>query len=193
MPSKKDKTPIEPDRVYHIYNRGIDRTKIFYNHNDYMFFICKYQQYVSPHVNTYAFCLIPNHFHILFRTKPGSHLNKIVSEQLRRFFIVHAQRINILNNRDGNLFCKNFKRILVDKEDYFKRLVFYIHHNPVKHKVTESYKEYPYSSYDFYSKGNNNFIDFNGTLSIFGSIQDFKDYHNYLHEEIYIQKLILED
>ncbi len=193
MPSKKDKTPIEPDKIYHIYNRGIDRTNIFYNAYDYKFFLRKYIQYVSPHVKTFAFCLIPNHFHFLLKTNPESSYDKIVSEQLRRFFIVHSQRINSHNNRDGNLFCKSFKRIQVNNEDYWKRLVFYIHYNPVKHKLTENYKEYPYSSYNYYSRGDNTLIDLNWALSIFGSFNDFSDYHKHLHDEIYIEKIMLEE
>jgi len=52
---------------YHIYNRGAGRNKLFFSEDDYRFFITKYEYYLSPALQTFAWCLIKNHFHFLVR------------------------------------------------------------------------------------------------------------------------------
>lgn len=54
---------------YHVYNRGNAGTNLFYNKGNYEFFLHRYNEYLSPHVDTFAFCLLPNHFHLLVRVK----------------------------------------------------------------------------------------------------------------------------
>ena len=61
--------PLEPGCFYHVYNRGNNGDNLFYNQENYKFFLRKYDEYLSPLVETYAFCLLPNHFHLLIRVK----------------------------------------------------------------------------------------------------------------------------
>jgi REP element-mobilizing transposase RayT len=61
--------PLKPDTVYHIYNRGNNREDLFKEERNYPYFLDKYFQYVSPLADTYAYCLMKNHFHILLRIK----------------------------------------------------------------------------------------------------------------------------
>ena len=51
--------------LYHIYNRGNNRDKIFYSHRNYVFFLEKVNTYVSPYADILAWCLMPNHFHLM--------------------------------------------------------------------------------------------------------------------------------
>ena len=53
---------------YHIWNRGVDRCDIFRVPDNFRYFLSKYGQYVNPVAETYAYCLLPNHFHFLIRT-----------------------------------------------------------------------------------------------------------------------------
>jgi len=61
--------PLLPNNFYHIYNCGINGTNLFNKSEDYEFFLKKYAKYISPVADTYAWCLMPNHFHVLIRIK----------------------------------------------------------------------------------------------------------------------------
>lgn len=58
-----------PDTFYHIYNRGNNKEKIFYKDSNYIFFLQKFDSYLSPYLDLYSYCLLPNHFHLLIKTK----------------------------------------------------------------------------------------------------------------------------
>jgi len=152
MPDKKSILPLESDRFYHIFNRGNNFENIFYKPKNYLYFLQKYDLYLSDYIDTYAYCLLPNHFHLLVKTKDSiflkdrilnnsEEIGKAVSEQFRYFFISYAMSINIQEGRNGSLFLKNFKRILVDNEQYLKQMIYYIHYNPLKHNITDDYSK----------------------------------------------------
>ncbi len=66
---KKNVELLEPDRIYHIYNRGINGENIFKEERNYRYFLEKYAQYIEPIADTFAYCLLKNHFHIAIRTR----------------------------------------------------------------------------------------------------------------------------
>ena len=65
--------PLLENIFYHIYNRGNNGDDVFYEARNYKYFLEKYDLYLSDFVETYAYCLLPNHFHILIRVKPYDH------------------------------------------------------------------------------------------------------------------------
>jgi len=54
---------IEKDHIYHIYNQGNNRQKIFFRRENYLFFLGKMKEYILPYGDIMAWCLMPNHFH----------------------------------------------------------------------------------------------------------------------------------
>lgn len=54
---------IDSGYFYHIYNRGNNSQKIFYERENYLFFLRKMKEHISPYVSIIAWCLMPNHFH----------------------------------------------------------------------------------------------------------------------------------
>jgi putative transposase len=66
---KKNVELLEPDHIYHIYNRGINGENIFKEERNYRYFLEKYAKYIEPIADTFAYCLLKNHFHIAIRTK----------------------------------------------------------------------------------------------------------------------------
>lgn len=154
------KTPLESDRFYHIYNRGVNGQNVFFEERNYPYFLEKYTKYVHPMVNTFAYCLLRNHFHLLIRTKSepeirtyldGKKEEKSVSWHLSNgfasWFQSYAQAINKEYGRTGGLFEEPFHRIEVSNDAYFSWLVWYIHHNPQKHGFVSDFRDYPHSSY----------------------------------------------
>ncbi|TXD93407.1 hypothetical protein [Gillisia hiemivivida] len=74
---------------------------------------------------------------------------KIVSapHQFSHFLNAYAQSINKRYSHSGSLFEKNLKRKKIESEEYFRKLIFYIHNNLAHHKVQEDFRDYPWSSY----------------------------------------------
>jgi len=169
--------PLIPDNFYHILNRGNNRIKIFYTKNNYDYFLKRYDAYLSDYLTTYAYCLLGNHFHLLVKLNTTkqilikakklkdipNHLSEflqlgksdnseiaglIISNQFRKFFMSYAKAINKQEKRTGSLFQKNFERLKISNIKYLNNVIQYIHLNPVHHKFTDDYKDYPWSSYD---------------------------------------------
>ncbi|WP_052345529.1 transposase [Alkaliflexus imshenetskii] len=57
----------EANHCYHIYNQGNNRQKIFFNRENYLYFLTKIRQHILPYANVLAWCLMPNHFHLMVR------------------------------------------------------------------------------------------------------------------------------
>jgi REP element-mobilizing transposase RayT len=178
MTSKRFKAPLCSDKFYHIYNRGNNKERLFYSSSDYFFFMAKYKKYISPFAETYAFCLLPNHFHFLIKTGYENGVQKsVVPNQLRKLFICYTFRINYFQRRTGGLFTKNYQRIKVDNDNYLTQVVRYIHKNPCKHKIQKDFENYSYSSYKIIIKESPTLLNRDEVLNWFGSKDEFIRYH----------------
>ena len=60
---------MEESAYYHIYNRGNNKENIFTEEDNYIYFLSKYDKYLGNLVDTYSYCLMPNHFHLLIKVK----------------------------------------------------------------------------------------------------------------------------
>jgi len=69
-------SPLDPDVFYHIYNRGNNRENIFMEERNYTYFLRLYAKHVAPVADTYAYCLLRNHFHVLVRIKPAEEMQE---------------------------------------------------------------------------------------------------------------------
>ena len=61
--------PLLPDYFYHIYNHANGDDNLFREQENYRFFLQQYAKYINPIADTYAYCLMPNHFHLLVKIK----------------------------------------------------------------------------------------------------------------------------
>jgi len=151
--------PIEYGYYYHIFNKGINGSNIFYNDDNYLHFIRLYEKHIEPISETYAWVLLKNHFHLLIRIKEQNEImdkypnnsysnNKMLYSYFSDFFNAYTQAINKSIGRTGSLFQHPFKRKLIKSESYFRNLVIYIHQNPQRHKFTDNFRNYKWSSYN---------------------------------------------
>lgn len=147
---------LEPGKLYHIYNRGINREDIFREERNYQFFLEKWIEYASLVIDTFAYSLLKNHFHFLIRLKEeivtiksrsGVEYIADPSQQLSHFFNSYAQSFNKVYKRTGGLFENPFKRIVIDYEFYLRQLVAYIHFNSQRHGFIDDFRLYRHSSY----------------------------------------------
>ena len=168
-------TQFEAECFYHVYNRTIDQGKLFANYGNYVFFLKKFDEYLSGFVNTYAYCLLGNHFHLLIEILPEKEImenlelfkqsdkgktivnrdslsfnksvHEIVSHQFKKFFQSYSMSFNKQQGRIGTLFQTPFKRVKIDDDQYFTNIVYYIHSNPQKHGLLSDFRNYEWSSY----------------------------------------------
>ncbi len=200
---KKHTEPMTCDTFYHIYNRGINGENLFREERNYGYFLSKYAEYVQPIAETYAYCLLRNHFHILIRIRKSEDIiqnlgknldiyatpievadeaSKLVSKQFSKLFNSYAQAINKAQTRTGGLFEEPFRRIPIKNERYIKELVYYIHTNPQKHGFVESFTEYPHSSYHSHILTAKTRLNRDDLIGRFGTKDEYQKYH--LSEQI---------
>jgi REP element-mobilizing transposase RayT len=139
-----------PDAWYHIMNRGRRSEVIFSGEKDYELFIELLRESSEKwNVKIAAYCLMPNHYHLLLQTPHGN-----ISRSMRHIDGVYTQRYNRLYGCDGQLFRGRYKSIVVDADEYLLQLVRYIHGNPVRAGLAKTADGYPWSSHSGYlSKG----------------------------------------
>ena len=167
-------TPFYTNQFYHIYNRGNNGEEIFHSTRNYYHFLNLYNKYLPKFVDTYAYCLIPNHFHFLIKVSDTT----IISEQFRLFFLSYSKAINKQESRTGSLFQKRFKRTLIEDKDSLQKVVLYIHSNPVRHKMRKSFTNYQYSSYQSLISDKPTKLNRNDLLKWFNGIDNFISFHN---------------
>ncbi len=157
---------LQPDTYYHIYNRANGNENLFRNDENYHYFLKQWAKYTAPFFDTYAYCLMPNHFHFLIRVKNEEELidffmqNKkiveptgfqnlsgLLSKQLSNLFNAYAKAYNKMYDRNGSLFSRPFKTKEITSDTYLTNVIYYIHHNPVHHKFTNDIKDWKHSSY----------------------------------------------
>jgi REP element-mobilizing transposase RayT len=138
-------TLLKNNKFYHIYNKGRKGENIFIENDNYEHFLHLYEKYIEPIANTYAWVLLPNHFHFLIKLNDKT--EKPPHQYFSNLFNAYTKSFNKRYNRYGPLFVSPFKRIEINNSKYFKNLIYYIHNNPVKHGFVEKMFDYPWSSY----------------------------------------------
>jgi len=173
MPHKHTVKTFIEDGIYHVYNRGVEKRKIFLDDQDYRVFLHLLKYYLSPidpkadhpivttgnlqlfrprplknlgnEVSLIAYCLMPNHFHLLLKQKPADGMTKL----LRRLATTYSMYFNRRYKRVGYLFQGNNKAVLIDNEHAFIHISRYIHLNP-QELTRMDLVSYPYSSYQYF-------------------------------------------
>lgn len=127
---KKNTDLLQPECFYHIYNRGINGESLFKEARNYPYFLQQYVKHIEPIADTYAYCLLNNHFHLLIRTRSEDEVLSLfknkqrpasfyLGNQFAKLFNGYCQAINAAYDRTGGLFEHPFRRIEVKTEAYF--------------------------------------------------------------------------
>lgn len=174
------KQAFAPGEYYHLYNRGTEKRLIFIDERDYDYFlflmyICNTIKSIKLRdvsqnfdreetiVDIGAYCLMPNHFHILVREKNEGGISKYMLKLMTGY----SMYFNKKYKRTGKLYEGVFKSIHANKDTYLKYIYSYIHLNPAK-LIDKNWKEnknrntddllryvfsYPHSSLQEYQTG----------------------------------------
>ena len=196
--------PLLPESHFHIYNHTIGNELMFREDKNYNFFLEKYMEHIVAVADTMVYCLMPNHFHLLVRIKSFEVLEAIVlgsvkgkkdysglnmledketyiahfvSKRFSNLFSSYTQAYNLIYNRRGSLFLKNFKRKPILDDAYLLRLVNYIHRNPVNHGFVCKPQEWKYSSYNTIVSDKPTLVKREEVLECFGGLANFMYNH----------------
>lgn len=198
--------PIVHGNYYHIYNRGNNGNDVFFENENYNYFLRLYAKYIEPIAETYAWCLLKNHFHLLVRIKELSEIKveeltysatekpKVIdpSRQFSHLFNAYTQALNKRYNRTGSIFERTFERKIVTSEHYFQQLIFYIHNNPVHHGFVEHINLYPWSSYETILTEKKTKLKRKEVIAMYGDLENFIYFHNQKQDSNEIDDLLIE-
>ncbi len=170
-------TKLCPGVFYHIYNRGNNGENIFREGRNYPYFLQLYARHVSQVVETYAYCLLKNHFHLMIRVADSPD-GESASQKFSNFFNAYSKAFNLSYQRTGALFQRPFQRIPVEKDSYYLALIAYIHFNSQKHGFVDNFRNWPYSSYPPLLTTQSTRLAREQVLGFFGGRDRFLEYHS---------------
>ena len=150
--------PFCVNEYYHLYNRSNNRAEIFYERENYLFFLGRLRKFVIPTVEIVAYCLMPNHYHLLMQVSDTetsevletSEVSKKVSKAMKLFSISYTKAMNNRYDRVGSLFQGAFQAKHVGTDRYLIHLSRYIHINPVPANLVKRPEDWEFSSYREY-------------------------------------------
>ncbi len=166
---------------YHVFNRGINKQPIFLSETDYYFFLDKLNRLKKQYDHSiYAFCLMPNHFHISIQTRKTP-----ISRIMASLTTSYAMYFNRIYNHFGPVFQNRFKSILIESNPYFIHLSQYIYLNPVKARLVKDPILYPFSSIkEALGKEPLHYLDEDIVRVIGESQESQKEYEKFIYDGI---------
>ncbi|MBV6477327.1 MAG: hypothetical protein HGGPFJEG_00065 [Ignavibacteria bacterium] len=192
---------------FHIYNRGNNHEKIFIEEKNYIYFINKFAKYLHDFIDIYCYSLLPRHFHFVVKIKdietnfyeffdiPTDSCKQLspIEKAFRDFFISYSKSINKIYGRNGSLFQSKYKRNLIETEAELKRLIAYIHTNPVRIGLCNKIEDWNYSSYNSILQYKNVSDLSKEIIKLFGDEDSFVKFHENYSEPWQETELLFRD
>lgn len=222
MPAKNVLKSYVEEGFYHLYNRGVEKRKIFLDEQDYKVFLKCLKLYLDPfqelpprkvtigdysfqapakplknyhgQIELLSYCLMPNHFHLLIKQKAKNSMELF----MRSLATKYSTYFNKRYDRVGSLFQGPYKAVLVENDNYLLHLSRYIHLNPVK-PVKDSPLHMSYSSYaDYLQKRKTSWVNTKILLSYFKTAQkitlkDMLSYQSFVEDYLQDPKETVEE
>ncbi|MEK7634980.1 MAG: transposase [Patescibacteria group bacterium] len=207
MGRNRDYKNFTKDSIHHIYNRGDNKEIIFRDEQDYRTFLfrlglglgfdikdlneCEITKSPKSRIRItslkpenfklHAFCLMPNHIHLLIEQCGDESISKLMS----RVFTSFAKYINLKYKRVGHVFQDQFKSVQIETNPQLMLISSYIHMNPIKDGFIDKPEKYKWSSYvDFISNRKNKIIHKQFLTEIFGNTKNFINENTKLYKRI---------
>ena len=141
------------EQLFHIYNRGNNQQTIFFERENYVYFLEKVRDYLKPHSEIISWCLMPNHFHLMVYISSENTI-KEVSKAIQVILRSYTRDINKQRDRTGSLFAQNTcSKALsekTNKADYPTTCFHYIHQNPMNAGLVIRMEDWEFSSFRDY-------------------------------------------
>ena len=210
------KTIFANDECYHIYNRGVDKRKIFLTPNNYRRFLLGIDEFndenltvslrdkqnansrshasgKDPLVEVIAYCLNSNHYHFILKQLKERGIERF----MHRLGTSYSKYFNIKNERSGTLFQGPFKAIHIDSNEYLLYLSVYVNANNFIHGYSKD-KGWKFSSLlDYIGERDERICKKEFVLSQFRNVKEYEEFldKNALHlkEKKELEKYLLEE
>ncbi len=218
MPSRNVIRSFAEDSYYHVYNRGVEKRKIFLDDQDYNMFLYYLSIYLLPleqllelypkfplrlypknlhgEVELLSYALMPNHFHLLLKQRRIDGVSKLLKQVTNGYTLYFNNKYE----RVGGLVQGRFKAVGIESDELLLHVFRYIHLNPVIARLVENPGHYKWSSHKEYlekGKHSRSFINKELILSHFISVDKLEefilDHIGYARELDKIKDLALEE
>lgn len=192
------------NEYYHIFNRGVDKRKIFLRNGHYARFLQAAKQLIisgtarselttrqkfafNKRLDIVCYCLMPNHYHFLIKQKQDN----AISAFMHGLNTSYTKYFNLNSDRTGRLFEYTFKAVHVETEEQLLHLSRYIHLNPLLANLITDLRYYSWSSYpEFVGLRLPIFCKIDQVLGLFSKENVHKDYADFVRDQIgYVQEL----
>lgn len=151
----------EDGQIYHVFNRGNNSQTIFFCNENYWNFMEKMEEYIKPFASILAWCLMPNHFHILLKvekaelgwgpdklaqnkwpgTAIGTKANRTLNKSIAILLRLYTRSVNSEDQKQGPLFHQRTKAICLSKPEFAP--VYFQNHFGLIGKSPPKEKDYP--------------------------------------------------
>ncbi len=195
--NNRDYKKFTTGKIFHVYNRGNNKEKVFLDEQDYKAFLFRLGLclgFIEQELNQekllslpysririmetkknsfklHSFCLMSNHFHFLIEQETDLPISRLISKLCTSY----AKYFNKKYKRVGHVFQDQFKAVLIESNPQLMWVSAYIHMNPVKDNIVKEPENYAWSSYkDFIENRNLPIITKNLLIETFGDLEKFK-------------------
>ena len=201
--------PFHPGEIYHVFNHANGFEDMFKNEDNFHYFLRKYGERLHGVVKTLAYCLLPNHFHLLVQVRSpmelaGFYMQKkglaprqfdrsggiekidthlLVRQQFTNFLDGYSKAFNKYHGRSGSLIRQNTRRKLVGTQEYFKNVIHYLNWNAVHHKLVSTPDQWDFSSYHTFLSQRPTKLAREEILQWFGGRDTFLRFHQNRYDE----------
>ena len=163
----------------------------------------RFDKYISPVAEVFAYALLPNHFHFLIHVKSYDELHELyklkrknvktpeatskekdswqpefVMQHFSNLLNSYTKSFNIRNSRKGALFMDYLRRVQIKTDEQFFATLFYIHKNPVHHGLCKKMEDWKWSSYNSILSNSHTKIERQKIIKEFGTIEEFISFHD---------------
>jgi putative transposase len=160
---------IAPGHPHHVTQRGLKKAQVFFSDEDYREYLSILREETRRNgVSVWAYCLMPNHVHLVLTPSTDAGLGRAVGETARRY----ARASNGRRDHDGHVWHTRYYSVTMD-EPHLVEAVRYVLLNPVRANLRKSAELWPWSSYAAHAAGTGDVIDAAPIASRIGSVEDF--------------------
>ena len=212
MPHKHTVKVYIKNGYYHVYNRGVEKREIFLDDQDYTAFLYLLKYYFSPNqkinqhpltrvsnttlirprplanvsseIELLAYCLMPNHFHLLVKQITSRGMPKLLQSLITTYVMYFNRRCD----RVGHLFQSTYKAALIQEDPHLLHVSRYIHLNPTELTGSDPVS-YPYSSYPYYlGKKKSSWVKPDFILSYFDTSRNQPELNKFLSYQEFVEQ-----
>jgi len=172
---------------YHVINRGVERRNIYYEDDDFDFFmelLSKLSEFYN--ISIHSYCLMTNHYHILMETR-----EKNISKAMQFLNDKYAKYFNKKYNRTGHLWQGRFASYYLYDDVHFWYVSKYIERNPIEANMVKSIDSYKHQSFFQRKYKLNHYPIINGSKIFDMTLKEYEEFITSKLQEDILEKIYM--